>query len=287
MNTIRHSQDDEPARERRSLDAREGIDLWGTTTQSPTGDGCVVGGSRSGKGCEVNAGDLPGQDPKGTPAEVRAAIVAKAGCGQDGTPVSAERSRPTTGGAKGGRKANPGSDGHAKNHPRQFPARDRQAGRGPVATPQGRTRSMESGDAGCPRKRGERKQVVQPDRQGVSGGRLAIGWEKVLSNAGACGVDGITVERFEEDSRKSAARRERAHRERRIPTQADQTGLDRQTRQRRKAAVGDPDGERPRGADRVEDGHRTDLRERLRAARATGSAPDEAARTRCGVWTSC
>ncbi|MCH7229193.1 hypothetical protein MLD59_23870, partial [Verrucomicrobiaceae bacterium E54] len=29
---------------------------------------------------------------------------------------------------------------------------------------------------------------------------LGLAWEKVRSNAGACGVDGITVERFDKDS---------------------------------------------------------------------------------------
>jgi len=29
---------------------------------------------------------------------------------------------------------------------------------------------------------------------------LAVGWEKVKSNAGACGVDGITIERFEKQA---------------------------------------------------------------------------------------
>src|SRR5690606_13291618 len=33
-----------------------------------------------------------------------------------------------------------------------------------------------------------------------SDGTLAAGWGRVKSNAGACGVDGITVERFEKDS---------------------------------------------------------------------------------------
>ena len=60
----------------------------------------------SGKDDGVNTGDLPGQDAERHPAEVRAAIVAQAShvktnAGKTGC---MERSRVTTGGAKGGRK---------------------------------------------------------------------------------------------------------------------------------------------------------------------------------------
>ncbi len=60
----------------------------------------------SGKGVGVNAGDLPGQDAARHPAEVRAAIVAQASRGKTsaGKTGTAERSRVTTGGAKGGRE---------------------------------------------------------------------------------------------------------------------------------------------------------------------------------------
>ena len=88
---IRHSQEDEPASQGRSLDPEEGINLWRRETEAAKDSGRVVGGSRFGKGCEVNAGDLPEQDSrKGKPAGVRAAVVAQASRGQnqDGTTVT-------------------------------------------------------------------------------------------------------------------------------------------------------------------------------------------------------
>jgi hypothetical protein len=54
---------------------------------------------------------------------------------------------------------------------------------------------------------------------------LALAWEKVRSNAGACGVDGITVGTFGKDSEKTAARREGAYQGRNLSAQSDQTGL--------------------------------------------------------------
>jgi len=160
----------------------------------------VVGGSRSGKGCDVNAGDLPGQDPKRDPAGVRAAIVAQASRGktEDGMkPVTAEPSRATTGGAKGGRKANPQSD---RTREAPSPAV-------PVTDKQGEEDLWQRHKA----QRGVWSQgMLEALERGVKGGKwfslidkvyedrtLSIGWAKVKSNAGACGTDGITVERFE------------------------------------------------------------------------------------------
>jgi len=42
--------------------------------------------------------------------------------------------------------------------------------------------------------------MVQSDRQGLAGSELQQAWAKVQSNAGGCGVDGITVARFAKDS---------------------------------------------------------------------------------------
>ena len=70
---------------------------------------------------------------------------------------------------------------------------------------------MDRADAGGPRKRVERKQVVQPDRQGQHRKNPSTGMGKgAKTNAGACGVDGITIGRFEQRQPKPAARRERA-----------------------------------------------------------------------------
>jgi hypothetical protein len=77
----------------------------------------------------VNTGDLPEEAcAMRNPAEVRAAIVASASCGEDGAPVAAERTRVTTGGAKGGRKANASSERPNENPPPAVPGEDKQGG---------------------------------------------------------------------------------------------------------------------------------------------------------------
>ena len=90
-----------------------------------------------------------------------------------------------------------------------------------MAAPQGRTRSLEREDAGGPRKRGQRSRASETDsrrlpRRGEQSESnvwfslidkvnadwtLALAWEKVKSNAWACGVDGITIGHFDKDSR--------------------------------------------------------------------------------------
>ena len=65
-----------------------------------------------GKGGDVNTGYLPGQDAARHPAEVRAAIVAvKPG---------------NAGGAKGGRKVEPSSEGRGEATSPRVPATDKQ-----------------------------------------------------------------------------------------------------------------------------------------------------------------
>jgi RNA-directed DNA polymerase len=152
----------------------------------------------------VNTGDLPGQEcAQRIAAEVRAAIVAQASRekSKDGTTVSTERSRVTTGGAKGSRKANSESD---RSGEETFPAV-------PVADKQGEEDLWQRHKA----ERGVWSQgMLEALERGVKGGKwfslidkvyqertLAIGWEKVKSNAGACGVDGITVERFQKQAK--------------------------------------------------------------------------------------
>jgi RNA-directed DNA polymerase len=81
----------------------------------------------------------------------------------------------------------------------------------------GRTRSLEREDAGgSPVRRPPRFPFSSSALQnGVKGNKwfslidkvsrldvLELAWEKVRSNAGACGMDGITVERFAKDSQK-------------------------------------------------------------------------------------
>lgn len=190
MNTIRQSRDDEPASEGRSLGVREDNDRQGETTQSPVGSGHVVGGSRSGKEHAVNAGDLPGQDARKAvrPTGVRAAIVAK-------KPGNA-------GGAKGGRKAKASGEGQGEAKPAVVPGEDKQAG-----------------EDLWQRHRAERgvwsRKMLEALETGIKGNKwfslidkinrpdtLWKAWEKVRTNAGACGVDRITVEHFAKDSQR-------------------------------------------------------------------------------------
>ena len=163
----------------------------------------MVGGSRSGKGCDVKAGEPPGQVPKGSPAEVRAAIVAQASRRKTDagkSPGTAERDRVTTGGAKGGRKANASSEGQSEEPPPEVPGADKQGG-----------------EDLWQRHKAERgvwsEKMLVALEEGVKGNKwfslidkvsrldvLERAWEQVQSNAGACGVDGITVEAFAKDS---------------------------------------------------------------------------------------
>jgi len=203
MNTIRQSQLGEPASEGRSFGAQKRQSDGAQETEAPMEDAIVVGGSRSGKDRVVNAGDLPGQEAARPPAGVRAAIVAQASRGktEDGNTVTTEPSRVTTGGAKGGRKANPQSAGEREANSPRVPSQ---------ADKQGEEDLWQR----CKAERGvwSERMLVALER-GVKGNQwfslidkvfrdrtLELAWAKVHSNAGACGVDGITVERFAKDS---------------------------------------------------------------------------------------
>jgi RNA-directed DNA polymerase len=139
-----------------------------------------------GKGNDVTTGELPGQDVVRHPAEVRAAIVAlKPG---------------NAGGAKGGREVDPSSEGQSDATSAQVPATGKQAE-----------------EDLWQRHKAERgvwsEKMLMALETGVKGKRwfslidkiyaertLQLAWAKVQSNAGACGVDGITVRHFGKDS---------------------------------------------------------------------------------------
>lgn len=151
----------------------------------------------------MNTGDLPGQEGAyRPPAEVRDTIVAQASRGEVGTPATADRTRVTSGGAKGVRKANASSERGREEKPPVVPGADKQGG-----------------EDLWQRHKAQRgvwsEKMLVALEQGVKGNKwfslidkvhrldvLELAWAKVQSNAGACGVDGITVERFEKDSQK-------------------------------------------------------------------------------------
>ena len=150
----------------------------------------------------MNAGDLSGQEAERLPAEVRDAIVAQASRGKHKPeePGTTERSRVMIGGAKGVRKANPGSGRPSEEEPPGVPATDKQGGKDLWQRHKAERGVWSQG-------------MLEALERGVKGGKwfslidkvysektLAAGWEKVRSNAGACGVDGITIERFEKQA---------------------------------------------------------------------------------------
>ena len=140
----------------------------------------------SGKGGGVNTGDLPGQDVARHPAGVRAVIVA---------------SKPgNAGGAKGGREADPSSEGQREARSPEVPATGKQ-GEEDLWQRYKAERGVWSEKMLVALEKGVKGNVwfslidkVYADKT------LALAWEKVQSNAGACGVDGITIGRFEQNS---------------------------------------------------------------------------------------
>ncbi len=134
----------------------------------------------------MNTGELPVQDAEGQPAAVRAAIVAL--------------SPGNSGGAKGGREANTSSQGQREATPPRVPATDKQGGEEPW-TRHGAERGVWSEKMLVALEEGVKGNMWFSLIDKVYSGRtLGLAWEKVRSNAGACGVDGITVGQFAKDS---------------------------------------------------------------------------------------
>jgi RNA-directed DNA polymerase len=158
-----------------------------TDTEALTETASVVGDSRSGKERAVNAGELPEEDTARWPAAVRTVIVAKKSGNADG--------------AKGGRKANPSKERQREENFPQVSLRADKQGEEELWLRYGAERGIWT------------RRMLMALERGLEGNQwfslidkvareetLAMAWEKVHSKAGACGVDGITVERFAKDS---------------------------------------------------------------------------------------
>ena len=142
----------------------------------------------SGKGGVVNTGDLPGQDVERHPAEVRAAIVVSKSGNADG--------------AKGGRKTEPSSEGPSEDQSPQVPATDKQ-GEEALWQRHKAQRGVWSEKMLLALETGVKGKVWFSLIDKIFADRtLQLAWETVQSNAGACGVDGITVGHFGKDSQK-------------------------------------------------------------------------------------
>src|SRR3954447_24160 len=130
----------------------------------------------------------------------------------------------------------------------------------------GRTDGLDRADVDGPRTGGQRRPLVQPDRQGPS---RADPGRRVLSSRGEprrrrgrpCDRDDVLGPAGNEPEGP-----QRGPASRPLSTAADPPALDPETREPRDAAAGDTDGPRPGGPDGGADGPGTDLRARLRGA---------------------
>jgi RNA-directed DNA polymerase len=134
----------------------------------------------------VNTGDLPGQEVARHPTEVRAAIVAPKSGNADG--------------AKGGRKVEALSEVPSETKSPQVPATDKQ-GEEDLWQRHKAERGVWSEKMLMALETGVKGNVWFSLIDKIYGMRtLELAWAKVQLNAGACGVDGITVGHFGKDS---------------------------------------------------------------------------------------
>ena len=164
----------------------------------------------------MNTGDLPGQDVARHPAGVRAVIVAQANRSenQGGKTSTPERRRVMTAGAKGGREAEPSSEGQREATSPEVPATGKQgeedlwqrhkAERGVwsekmlVALEKGVKGAEQQRDrqpTGCPAGVSESESTVWFSLidKIYAPKTLELAWAKVQSNAGACGAPDVVA----------------------------------------------------------------------------------------------
>jgi RNA-directed DNA polymerase len=165
----------------------------GETVDAGAGMHGVVGGRTAGSCSDVNQGSRSGKrtgNQANSPEE---------GPEGDRAPVGAKKSR-NGDGAKGGREANPEGNRQSEEEPPSVPAADKQGGKDLWQRHKAERGVWSQG-------------MLETLERGVKGGKwfslidkvyqektLAIGWGKVKSNDGSCGVDGVTVKRFERES---------------------------------------------------------------------------------------
>lgn len=146
----------------------------------------MVGGGMSGKGCAVNTGDLSGQEGASPLTGVRAAIVAL--------------NPGNSGGAKGGRKADPSNKGPGEATSPSVPVADKQ-GEEDLWIKHKAQHGVWSEKMLVALQNGVKGKVWFSLMDKICAERtLQMAWERVQSNAGACGVDCISVGHFAKDS---------------------------------------------------------------------------------------
>jgi hypothetical protein len=185
VNTIRPQQNGELASQWRSPAALAQQSETGDT-EPVAGNVGVVGGRMSGKDGAVNTGDLPAQERRET-------------AGRSQSPhssVEASNDR----GAKGDRKVEPSSEGPSEEPSLGVPATDKQ-GEEALWQRHKAQRGVWSEKMLMALERGVKGNVWFSLIDKVYAPRtLELAWLKVQSNAGACGVDCITVKHFTKDS---------------------------------------------------------------------------------------